>query len=129
MSKSEPADDDGRVELLCPGGGITFVDVQSGQVEGRYQPERGSPISIVMTVGDIDDDDVTETVFGYYESDQTHIYSLLILGHVETVEPEPSLDPIWGWVVVIFVIGANVILITDFYLSRRDKYRSDDDDD
>ncbi len=120
-------DDDGQQELLCPGGGITFVDVQSGDVEGSYQPERGTPISIVMTVGDIDDDDVSETVFGYYESDQTHIYSLLILGHVATVEPEPPLDPIWGWIVVIFIVGANLILIADLYYTRKRKADEDDD--
>jgi hypothetical protein len=121
-------DDDGQMELLCPGGGITFIDVQTGDVEGRYQPERGTPISIVMTVGDIDDDGVTETVLGYYESDQTHIYNLLILGHVVTVEPEPPVDAIWGWVVVIGVVSANIILLVDLYYTRKRKIESDDDD-
>jgi hypothetical protein len=120
-------DDDGQTELLCPGGGITFVDVLSGQVEGRYQPQRGTPISIVMTVGDIDDDDVSETVFGYYESDQTHIYSLLILGDVASVEIEPPIDPIWSWVVLICVVGTILILTVDLFYTRKRRAEQEDD--
>jgi hypothetical protein len=111
-------DGDGQDELLCPGGGITFVDVQSGQVEGQFGLERGSAISIVLTVGDIDSDDVSETVFGYYESDQTKKYNLMVLGKVDRPEPEPPASSLWGWVLILGVVGANVLLVADLFYNR-----------
>jgi hypothetical protein len=116
-------DDDGQTELLCPGGGITFIDVRSGQVEGRYELERGSAINIALTVGDIDGDDVSETVFGYYESDQTLKYQLGVLGKVDTPEPDPPASSFWGWVIILFIIGANLVLIWDLYRTKLSKYR------
>jgi hypothetical protein len=112
-------DDDGEDELMCPGGGLTFVDVQSGQVEGQYALERGAAISIVLTVGDIDDDDVTETVFGYYESDQTKKYNLLVLGQVDRPEPEPPASSLWGWVLILVIVVVNVLLVADLVRGRR----------
>ncbi len=108
-------DDDGQMELLCPGGGITFIDVATGQVEGRYQLERGAPISIALTVGDVDDDDVSETVFGYYESQTTHSYQLLVLGHLELPEPEPKASTLWGWAFILIIIGLNILLFSNLY--------------
>ncbi len=119
-------DDDGRVELLCPGGGITFIDVASGEVEGRYEPERGTPIQIALTVGDVDDDDVSETVFGYHESQTTRVYQLLVLGHVEVPEPEPPASTFWGWVLIIFIIGANIVLLSNLYFTHWKRRRGED---
>ena len=115
-------DDDGHEELLCPGGGLTFIDVATGEVEGRYEVDRGVPIGIALTVGDIDGDDVTETVFGYHESQTTHVYELLVLGHVEEPEPEPKVSSLWGWALILIVVGLNVLLFSNLYYKHwRDK--------
>jgi hypothetical protein len=119
-------DDDGRVELLCPGGGITFIDVGSGEVEGSYGLERGTPIRITMTVGDIDGDDVSETVLGYYESQTTHVYGLLVLGHVKAPEPEPPASSFWGWVFIFIIVGANVVLFSNLYFTHWKRKRGED---
>jgi len=120
-------DDDGQMELLCPGGGITYIDVLTGQVEGRYDLEMGTAISIVLTVGDVDDDDITETVFGYYESDKTHVYQLLVLGHLDSPEPEPPASAFWGWVLVLLVVGANILLLIDLWFTRKKRHEMDED--
>lgn len=112
-------DDDGREELLCPGGGITYIDVISGEVEGRYEMERGTPIQIVMTVGDVDGDEVSETVFGYHESQTTDVYTLLVLGHLDVPGPEPPVSALWGWVLILVVIGANLALFYNLYFTYR----------
>ena len=120
-------DDDGQTEILCPGGGITYIDVLTGQVEGRYDLDMGSAISIVLTVGDVDDDDVSETVFGYYESDTTHVYQLLIMGHLDSPEPEPPASSFWGWVLILLVVGANILLIIDLWFTRKKRHEMDED--
>jgi hypothetical protein len=108
-------DDDGRNELLFPGGGITFVDALTGEEEGRYQPERGTPILIAMTVGDVDDDDVSEVVFGYHESQTTGVYELTVLGDLDIPEPEPPPSRMWGYLFVVLLVAANVALFADLY--------------
>jgi hypothetical protein len=118
-------DDDGRVELLCPGGGITFIDVLSGEVEGSYELERGTPIQIALTVGDIDGDDISETVFGFHESQTTHVYGLTVLGHVDAPEPEPPVSSFWGWALILIIVGANLVLFYNLYFSYWKKGRGD----
>jgi len=116
-------DDDGQIEILAPGGGITFIDVLSGQVEGRFDLERGSPISIALTVGDIDGDDISEIVFGYYETDTKKVYDLMALGKIDYPEPEPPTSTMWGWVLIIVVVVANILLIYDLFYSRKKRMK------
>ena len=119
-------DDDGQMEVLAPGGGITFIDVQSGEVDGRFGLERGSPINIALTVGDIDDDKVSEVVFGFYETDTKKVYDLMVLGKIDYPEPEPVASTMWGWVLIIIVVAANILLILDLFYSRRKRHRDSD---
>jgi hypothetical protein len=121
-------DNDGRIEVLAPGGGITFIDVESGQVEGRYQLERGAPINIALTVGDVDDDDVSEVVFGYHDADARRVYDLMVLGQVELPEPEEPVSSFWGWLLIVFVVVANVLLVFDLFYSRKRRSSEEDDD-
>jgi outer membrane protein assembly factor BamB len=118
-------DDDGEVELICPGGGLTFINVITGEVEGRIDVEKGTAISIVLTVGDIDDDDVSETVFGHYDSESRRVYDLSVYGQVAYEEPEHA-SSFWGWVLVLAIVGANIVLIIDLW--RKWEHRGEDEE-
>ena len=108
-------DGDGDVEVLCPAGGLSFIDAMTGAVEGRVEPEKGTAINIALTLADVDDDDVTETVLGHYDTSGVGKYRLEVLGHIKVPEPEPTANPMWGWALIIFILVANVVLFADLW--------------
>jgi outer membrane protein assembly factor BamB len=120
-------DDDGLEEVLVPGGGVTILDSTTGQEEARIEPGVGQRArNIRLTVGDLDDDERSEVVLGYYDDEKTDRYEIFIVGDVDVETDVIELDPIWAWAIVIFVVGANILLVADLYRQRRKRQQEKD---
>lgn len=104
-------DDDGKVELLVPDEGITILDMDVGNEEARVEPSQGRAINIRLTAGDLDGDGRSEVVWGYLDDEERNAYQLYILGNLAPQEAVPDIDPMWGWVLVVFVLVANVAMV------------------
>ena len=114
-------DGDGVVEILAPNlkGGVYIIDSESMQNKAqitRQQPGRGSSLSglnIRLTVADVDDDQRSEVIFGYYDDTGTETSYILLLGGLDdkTEDGTPTEGTAIGWGIILFVVGANIVLI------------------
>jgi len=118
-------DGDGVIEILKPVGGayiidgVDIIDSESMQTRARitqYQPggSVGSrATSIRLTVADVDDDQRSEVIFGYYDDTGTETAYIFLLGGLDdqTEDPTPTEGRVIGWSIILFVVGANIILI------------------
>ncbi len=111
-------DDDGTMEILLPGGGVYIIDSESMQREAQITQHRqggGVPsraTKIRLTVADIDDDQRSEVVFGYYDDGDAETYFIYYLGTIDFQEDDPTPTGITiGWGIIAFVVGANLLLI------------------
>ncbi|NOQ53176.1 MAG: hypothetical protein GQ558_01070, partial [Thermoplasmata archaeon] len=112
-------DGDGVVEILAPGGGVYIIDSESMQTEAQitqYQPGGGiasRASNVRLTVADVDDDQRSEVIFGYYDDTGTETSYIFLLGGLDdqTEDANPTEGSVIGWGIILFVIGANIILI------------------
>ena len=125
-------DGDGVVEILAPGDGIWIIDSESMLPEAQITSEQfeGVPsraTNIRLTLADVDDDQRSELIFGYYDDAGSETSYIFLLGGLDdqTDDSTPTEAQAIGWSIVLFVIGANVVLIA---VLIRDWRRKGEDD-
>ena len=112
-------DGDGVVDILVPGGGVYIIDSESMQRKAQitqYQPRGGigsRASDIRLTVADVDDDQRSEVIFGYYDDTGTETAYIFLLGGLDdqTQDGTPTEGRVIGWTIILFVVGANIVLI------------------
>ncbi len=112
-------DGDGAIEILAPGNGVWIVDSESMQTKAQITPDYqwdGDPVratNVRLTVADVDDDQRSEVIFGYYDDTGTETSYIFLLGGLDdqTDDDTPTEGRVIGWGIILFVIGANIILI------------------
>jgi hypothetical protein len=111
-------DGDGVMEILAPGGGIWIIDSESMQMEAQITQERFDAVpsratNIRLTVADVDDDQRSEVIFGYYDNGDAETAYIFLLGGLDdqTEDDTPTEGRVIGWSIILFVVGANIVLI------------------
>jgi len=125
-------DGDGVVDILVPGGGVLIIDSESMQGRAQIQEERFMGIAsrasnIRLTVADVDDDQRSEVIFGYYDDTGTETAYIFLMGGLDdqTEDDTPTEGQAIGWSIILFVIGANVVLIAVLIRDWRRKGEGD----
>ena len=125
-------DGDGVIDILAPGGGIWIIDSESMQQKAQITQQRFPGIasratSIRLTVADVDDDQRSEMIFGYYDDTGTETSYIFLLGGLDdqTEDDTPTEGRAIGWGIILFVIGANVVLIAVLIRDWRRKGEGD----
>ena len=82
----------------------------------QYQPGGGigsRASAIRLTVADVDDDQRSEVIFGYYDDTGTETSYIFLLGGLDdqTEDDTPTEGRVIGWGIILFVVGANIVLI------------------
>ncbi len=111
-------DGDGVVEILVPGGGVYILDSESMQPKAQITEERFKGVAsraqnIRLTVADVDDDQRSEVIFGYYDDTGAETSYIFLLGGLDdqTEDGTPTEGRVIGWTIILFVVGANIVLI------------------
>ncbi len=114
-------DGDGVVEIMAPTlkAGVFIIDSESMQRKAQItqlQPGRGSSSSgsnIRLTVADVDDDQRSEVIFGYYDDFGSETFYIFLLGGLDdqTEDATPTEGQVIGWSIILFVVGANIVFI------------------
>ncbi len=112
-------DGDGVVDILVPGGGVYIIDSESMQRKAQITQDRqGGAVptratKIRLTVADVDDDQRSEVIFGYYDDTGTETAYIFLLGGLDdqTDDGTPTEGRVIGWTIILFVVGANIVLI------------------
>ena len=111
-------DGDGVVEILAPGDGIWIIDSESMLPEAQITPEQLEGVhsrttNIRLTVADVDEDQRSEVIFGYYDDTGTETSYIFLLGGLDDQMEDgtPTQGRAIGWSIILFVVGANIVLI------------------